>query len=399
MFARVWAEMAEFDGLDVEMMIADEGAAIDPDGGRGCWGPASIKRCSWSRPTPPRRPATTWRCDGAGRRRPSGAVDGRLHRLDGMRAVRDGRVGCRRHARRLPEGTDDAARARVRVGRAARSPPTRRRTCARYWDWTFRLQEGPQYLRFCGTAPVSHIFGFREALRMIEEEGLEARWQRHAAGVGGARRGRRVSAGRAVAVRPRSPHRGDSVTTIATGRVDAAPVGDRPRPRRSSLGRAARSRRPRLQDRPHGARQRGVHLGRAGRRREQHSSRSMRRSAARVSPPRRRRSRATSDRSARFGLGDAGRGLLACSATPASTASIPTMSSADGCWSSDPSHDEGGDRQQCEQHRETPHRYPAQDVLVDAVADRVREHAGQAAQDQAASPTTTPARSSARRPA
>ena len=50
----------------------------------------------------------------------------------------------------------------------------------RYWDWTFRLQEGPQYLRFCGTAPVSHIFGFREALRMIEEEGLEAQ-QRHAA--------------------------------------------------------------------------------------------------------------------------------------------------------------------------------------------------------------------------
>ena len=76
----------------------------------------------------------------------------------------------------------------------------------RYWDWTFRLQEGPQYLRFCGTAPVSHIFGFREALRMIDEEGLEARWQRHAALAvrGSGRGGRVVGSGRALAVRSRS---------------------------------------------------------------------------------------------------------------------------------------------------------------------------------------------------
>src|SRR5262245_61874044 len=29
-FARVWAEMAEFDGLHVEVLMADDGAAIDP---------------------------------------------------------------------------------------------------------------------------------------------------------------------------------------------------------------------------------------------------------------------------------------------------------------------------------------------------------------------------------
>ena len=48
-----------------------------------------------------------------------------------------------------------------------------------YWDWTFRTEDGPIYFRFCGTPPVTHLFGLREALVMIEEEGLEARWARH----------------------------------------------------------------------------------------------------------------------------------------------------------------------------------------------------------------------------
>ncbi len=49
----------------------------------------------------------------------------------------------------------------------------------RYWDWTYRTEDGPHYLRFCGTPPVTHLFGLREALRMIDEEGLETRWARH----------------------------------------------------------------------------------------------------------------------------------------------------------------------------------------------------------------------------
>jgi alanine-glyoxylate transaminase/serine-glyoxylate transaminase/serine-pyruvate transaminase len=49
----------------------------------------------------------------------------------------------------------------------------------RYWDWTYRTEDGPHYLRFCGTPPVSHLFGLREALAMIDEEGLAARWDRH----------------------------------------------------------------------------------------------------------------------------------------------------------------------------------------------------------------------------
>jgi alanine-glyoxylate transaminase/serine-glyoxylate transaminase/serine-pyruvate transaminase len=50
-----------------------------------------------------------------------------------------------------------------------------------YWDWTARSQEGAHYLRYCGTPPVTHLYGLHEALDMIDEEGgLEAVWQRHA---------------------------------------------------------------------------------------------------------------------------------------------------------------------------------------------------------------------------
>lgn len=49
-----------------------------------------------------------------------------------------------------------------------------------YWDWTARSVDGPHYLRYCGTPPVTHLFGLRAALDMIAEEGLEQVWARHA---------------------------------------------------------------------------------------------------------------------------------------------------------------------------------------------------------------------------
>jgi alanine-glyoxylate transaminase / serine-glyoxylate transaminase / serine-pyruvate transaminase len=48
-----------------------------------------------------------------------------------------------------------------------------------YWDWTARAQDGPHYLRYCGTPPVSHLFALREALTMIGEETIEGVWGRH----------------------------------------------------------------------------------------------------------------------------------------------------------------------------------------------------------------------------
>lgn len=49
-----------------------------------------------------------------------------------------------------------------------------------YWDWRPRTDPQEFYRYFDGTAPTHHLYGLREALDMIAEEGLEAVWQRHA---------------------------------------------------------------------------------------------------------------------------------------------------------------------------------------------------------------------------
>lgn len=50
-----------------------------------------------------------------------------------------------------------------------------------YWDWGPRVEPELHYQLFCGTAPTQHLYGLREALDMLlEEEGLEAVWARHA---------------------------------------------------------------------------------------------------------------------------------------------------------------------------------------------------------------------------
>ncbi|SMY08967.1 pyridoxal-phosphate-dependent aminotransferase family protein [Flavimaricola marinus] len=48
-----------------------------------------------------------------------------------------------------------------------------------YWDWRPRVDPEQYYQFFNGTAPTHHIYGLREALDMIAEEGLEAVWARH----------------------------------------------------------------------------------------------------------------------------------------------------------------------------------------------------------------------------
>ena len=48
----------------------------------------------------------------------------------------------------------------------------------RYWDWKTRM-EAAHYRKFCGTAPQLMVFGLREALDMILEEGLETAFDRH----------------------------------------------------------------------------------------------------------------------------------------------------------------------------------------------------------------------------
>ena len=93
-----------------------------------------------------------------------------------------------------------------------------------YWDWQARAKEGAHYLRYCGTPPVSHLYGLRVALDMITEEGLENVWARHAA------LGRAVRAAVATWSVPgglefnavEEAERSDAVTTVLTGGIDGA---------------------------------------------------------------------------------------------------------------------------------------------------------------------------------
>ena len=64
---------------------------------------------------------------------------------------------------------DKAARARAEMERVSR-----------YWDWTDRANPEVFYQYFGGTAPTHHLYGLKEALAMIGEEGgMEAVWNRH----------------------------------------------------------------------------------------------------------------------------------------------------------------------------------------------------------------------------
>lgn len=48
-----------------------------------------------------------------------------------------------------------------------------------YWNWGPRAAPAEFHEYFCGTAPTHHLFGLREALDMIAEEGLDRVWARH----------------------------------------------------------------------------------------------------------------------------------------------------------------------------------------------------------------------------
>lgn len=74
----------------------------------------------------------------------------------------------------LPPGLSFVAASRRALEVAAKGGLPRK-----YWDW--RGRDGPEsYERFYGTPPVQMIFGLREALDMLLEEGMERVFARHA---------------------------------------------------------------------------------------------------------------------------------------------------------------------------------------------------------------------------
>ncbi|MGH9134086.1 MAG: pyridoxal-phosphate-dependent aminotransferase family protein, partial [Ilumatobacteraceae bacterium] len=93
-----------------------------------------------------------------------------------------------------------------------------------YWDWTARSQDGPHYLRYCGTPPIPHMYGLREALTMIHEETLDCVWDRHATLARSVHAAVEAwSAPGGLELNIREPEaRSNAVTMIRTGSVDGA---------------------------------------------------------------------------------------------------------------------------------------------------------------------------------
>ncbi|WP_346914791.1 aminotransferase class V-fold PLP-dependent enzyme [uncultured Roseibium sp.] len=92
-----------------------------------------------------------------------------------------------------------------------------------YMDWTFR--NGPEhYQKYCGTPPEHLLFGFRAALGLIEAEGLENVWRRHALLAEATRRAVAVWAeGGALEFNIDAPeNRSDSVTVVRLNGHDPA---------------------------------------------------------------------------------------------------------------------------------------------------------------------------------
>ena len=233
-FAAIWAEMAEFNGLRVELITAEHGAAIDPsvleerlraDSGHEI---KAVLTVHVDTATSVRNdiPALRAAIDAAGH--PALFMVDCIASMGCERFEMDAwgvdvTIAAAQKGLMTPPGL-----AMVWAGPKALAAHEHADLRTRYWDWTYRTEDGPYYLRFCGTPPVSHLFGLAEALRMIDEEGLEARWERHERLANAVRAA--VSAWSTpngidfVATHPHQ--RSHSVTTITTGAIDASRLRD-----------------------------------------------------------------------------------------------------------------------------------------------------------------------------
>ncbi len=184
-FAAIWGEVASFLGVEVELIVADAGRAVDP---------AAVEerlRADTEREIKAVLLAhvdtsTSVRNDIAAIRH---AIDSADHpallmvdciaslaceRYEMDRWGVDVTVAASQKGLMTPPGLGFVW-ASDRALAAHRSAGLR----TFYWDWTPRMDRSAHYQRYCGTPPVSHIYGLREALAMIAEEGLESVWERH----------------------------------------------------------------------------------------------------------------------------------------------------------------------------------------------------------------------------
>ncbi len=228
-FAAIWAEMAEFNGLNVEVMEAEEGFANEPSALEERLR-ADVDRKIAAVLTVHVDTATSVRNDVPALRQ---AIDAAGHPalfmvdcIASMGCERfemdawgvDVTIAASQKGMMTPPGLG-LVWANEKALAAHESADLR----TRYWDWTYRSEDGPYYLRFCGTPPVSHLFGLAEALVMMAEEGWEARWERHRVLADGVRAA--VDAwstpGGIGFIAQREDQRSDSVTSVTTGSIDA----------------------------------------------------------------------------------------------------------------------------------------------------------------------------------
>jgi len=229
-FAAIWGEMAKFLGLDVELVESDRGHANDPDAFEQRLRAdsaheiqavliAHVDTASSARNDIP-----------AFRRALDAAGHPALLMVDCIASLAcepflmdewgvDLALAASQKGLMTPPGLGI-----VWPGPRPRAVHPKAGLRTRYWDWTYRTEEGPHYLRFCGTPPVTHLFGLREALRMIDEEGLEERWARHRVlgeSVRAAVDAWSTPDGVGLFVRDES-ERSNAVTTVMCGDIDAA---------------------------------------------------------------------------------------------------------------------------------------------------------------------------------
>ncbi|HXW28463.1 MAG TPA: aminotransferase class V-fold PLP-dependent enzyme [Xanthobacteraceae bacterium] len=94
-----------------------------------------------------------------------------------------------------------------------------------YWDWT--LREGEElYQKYCGTAPEHLLFGLRKAVDLFLAEGLDGAIRRHALLAEATRAAvAKWAEGATLAFNVERPaERANSVTCVATPRIDPAPL-------------------------------------------------------------------------------------------------------------------------------------------------------------------------------
>ncbi|MEC6988663.1 MAG: aminotransferase class V-fold PLP-dependent enzyme [Actinomycetota bacterium] len=228
-FAAIWAEMAEFNGLNVEVAEAKEGFANEPSALEERLR-ADVDHKIAAVLTVHVDTATSVRNDVPALRQ---AIDAAGHPalfmvdcIASMGCERfemdawgvDVTIAASQKGMMTPPGLG-LVWANDKALSAHESADLR----TRYWDWTYRSEDGPYYLRFCGTPPVSHLFGLAEALAMMAEEGWEARWERHRVLADGVRAA--VDAwstpGGIGFIAQREDQRSDSVTSVTTGSIDA----------------------------------------------------------------------------------------------------------------------------------------------------------------------------------